>query len=96
MVGPLQDGVAFIVSSVDFCGTSSLNLSICEANCDEGTTVGFEDMPATYNGTIGKWELFFDTLQLSDGFYVVSVSAEDNLGHISTITVPIVSDSIRN
>ena len=93
MVGPLQDGVAFIVSSVDFCGTSSLNLSIREVNCDEGISVGFEDISATYNETSGKWELFFDTLQLPDGFYVVLVSAEDNLGHVSTITVPY---SIRN
>jgi len=89
----LQDGVTFIASSEDFCGTRSLNFSIREANGDQGISVGFEDMPATYNETTGKWELFFDTLQLPDGFYVVLVSAEDNLGHMSTITVPY---SIRN
>jgi hypothetical protein len=89
----LQDGVTFIALSTDPSGTHSLNFSIREANGDQGIPVGFEDMPATYNTTTGKWELFFNTLQLPDGFYIVIVSAEDNLGHIASITVPY---SIRN
>ena len=89
----LQDGVTFIASSIDASGTHSLNFSIREANGDQGIPVGFEDMPATYNTTTGKWEFFFDTLQLPDGFYIVIVSAEDNLGHTASITVPY---SIRN
>jgi hypothetical protein len=89
----LQDGVTFIALSTDLSGTHSLNFSIREANGDQGIPVGFEDMPATYNTTTGKWELFFNTLQLPDGFYIVIVSAEDNLGHIASITVPY---SIRN
>jgi hypothetical protein len=89
----LQDGVNLIALSTDPSGTHSLNFSIREANGDQGIPVGFEDMPATYNTTTGKWELFFNTLQLPDGFYIVIVSAEDNLGHIASITVPY---SIRN
>jgi uncharacterized repeat protein (TIGR01451 family) len=89
----LQDGVTFIALSTDLSGTRSLNFSIREANGDQGIPVGFEDMSAAYNTTTGKWELFFDTLQLPDGFYLVIVSAEDNLGHTASITVPY---SIRN
>ena len=89
----LQDGVTFIASSSDASGTYSLNFSIREADGDQGIPVGFEDMPATYNATTGKWELFFNTLQLPDGFYIVLVSAEDNLGHTASIPVPY---SIRN
>ena len=89
----LQDEVTFIALSTDLSGTHFLNFSIREANGDQGIPVGFEDIPATYNAITGKWEWFFDTLQLPDGFYIVLVSAEDNLGHTSSITVPY---SIRN
>jgi len=89
----LQDGVTFIALSTDASGTHSLNFSIREANGDQGIPVGFEDMPATYNTTTGKWELFFNTLQLPDGFYIALVSAQDNLEHTASILVPY---SIRN
>lgn len=89
----LQDGVTFIALSTDLSGTYSLNFSIREANGDQGTTVGFEDIPATHNAITGKWELFFNTLQLPDGFYTVLANAEDNLGHTASIAVPY---SIRN
>ena len=89
----LQDGVTFVALSTDASGTRSLNFSIREANGDQGIPVGFEDMPATYNTTTGKWELFFNTLQLPDGFYIALVSAQDNLEHTASILVPY---SIRN
>lgn len=89
----LQDGVTFIISAVDASGTSSMNFSIREADGGEGTPVGFEDLPAVYDAVTGKWTLFFDTLQLPDGYYIVIVKAEDNLGHTSSTTV---SYSIRN
>lgn len=90
----LQDGVTFIISAIDDgSGVSSVNFSIREANGGEGKPVGFEDLPVTYNATTGKWTLFFDTLQLPDGYYVVLVEAEDNLGNIGSTIVPY---SIRN
>ena len=90
----LQDGVTFIASAIDTgSGVSSLNFSIREANGGEGNPVGFEDLPATYDATSGKWTLFFDTLQLPDGYYVVLVKAEDNLGHVGSTMV---AYSIRN
>lgn len=90
----LQDGVTFIASAIDFgSGVFSLNFSIREANGGEGTPVGFEELPATYNATTGKWTLFFDTLQLPDGYYVVLVKAKDNLGNMDSVMVPY---SIRN
>jgi hypothetical protein len=89
----LQDGVTFIALSTDPSGTHSLNFSIREANGDQGIPVGFENIPATYNATTGRWNWSFNTLQLPDGFYIVLVSAEDNLGHTASILVPY---SIRN
>jgi len=90
----LQDGVTFAASAIDAgSGVISLNFSIREANGGDGIPVGFEDLPATYNAITGEWNLPFDTLQLPDGYYVVLVKAEDNLGHIGSIIVPY---SIRN
>lgn len=89
----LQDGVTFIASTNDLSGAYSLNFSIRESNGGQGIPVGFEDIPTTYNTATGKWELFFDTLQLPDGFYTALINAEDNLGHTASITVPY---SIRN
>jgi hypothetical protein len=90
----LQDGVPFVISVIDAgSGVSPVNLSIREANDGEGIPVGFEDLPATYNVTTGKWTLFFDTLQLPDGYYVVIVKSRDNLGNIGSVIIPY---SIRN
>ena len=55
--------------------------------------VGFEDIPATYDAITGRWNWYFNTLQLPDGYYIVLVNAKDNLGHTSSITVQY---SIRN
>ena len=90
----LQDGVTFIISAIDAgSGTSSVNFSIREANGDDGTPVGFEDLPAIYNAATGKWTLLFNTLQLPDGYYVVIAKAQDHLGHLGSTMV---SYSIRN
>ena len=89
----LQNGVAFIASASDSSGTHDLNFSIREANGDQGIPVGFEDIPATYDAITGRWNWYFNTLQLPDGYYIVLVNAEDNLGHTASTTVPY---SIRN
>jgi len=89
----LQDGVTFIASASDSSGTHGLNFSIREANGGQGIPVGFEDIPATYDAITGRWKWYFNTLQLPDGYYIVLVNAEDNLGHTASTTVPY---SIRN
>ena len=89
----LQNGVTFIASASDSSGTHSLNFSIREANGGQGIPVGFEDIPATYDAIAGRWNWYFNTLQLPDGYYIVLVNAEDNLGHATSTTVPY---SIRN
>jgi len=89
----LQDGVTFIASASDSSGTHGLNFSIREANGDQGIPVGLEDIPATYDAITGRWNWHFNTLQLPDGYYIVLVKAEDNLGHTTSTTVPY---SIRN
>jgi len=89
----LQDGVTFIASASDSSGTCDLSFSIREANGDQGIPVGFEDIPATYDAITGRWNWYFNTLQLPDGYYIVLVNAEDNLGHEGSTMV---SYSIRN
>jgi len=89
----LQDGVTFMISAIDASGTSSMNVSIREADDGDGTPVGFEDLPVIYDAVTGRWTLFFDTLQLPDGYYVIILEAKDNLGHTSSTTI---SYSIRN
>jgi parallel beta-helix repeat protein len=90
----LQDGVTFIVDVADArSGVSSVSISVREADGGEGRPVGFEDLPAIYDSTTGKWTLFFDTLQLPDGYYIIIVKAKDNLGNTCHITVQY---SIRN
>jgi len=89
----LQDGVTFVVSAIDASGVSSLTFSIREANNGEGVPIGFENLPATYNSITEEWTFPIDTLQFPDGYYVVLLEAEDNLGHTGSIMIPY---SIRN
>jgi PKD repeat protein len=90
----LQDGVTFEASAIDAeSGVSSVSFSIRDPNGGEGSPVGFDGLPATYNATTDKWTLPFDTLQLPDGYYIVLVKADDNLGHTGSKIVPY---SIRN
>jgi uncharacterized repeat protein (TIGR02543 family) len=90
----LQDGVTFVASATDGgSGVNAVTFSIREDDGSDGTPVGFEDIPATYDSGTGKWTLWFDTLQLPDGYYVVLVEATDGAGNVGSITVPY---SIRN
>ncbi len=90
----LQDGVAFMGSIVDSgSGVSSMCFSIREANGGDGIPIGFEDLPVTYNPSTGEWSFSFDTLLVLDGYYVLHIEAEDNLGNENSTIVPY---SIRN
>jgi hypothetical protein len=85
----LQGEVIFVISAVDVgSGVSSVSLSIREADGGEGKPIGFEDLPATYNATIDKWTLTFNTLQLPNGNYVIIIKAADNFGNTASITAP--------
>jgi squalene-hopene/tetraprenyl-beta-curcumene cyclase len=85
----LHGEVTYIISAVDVgSGVSSVSLSIREADGGEGKPIGFEDLPATYNATIDRWTLTFNTLQISDGNYVIIVKAADNVGNIASVTAP--------
>ena len=90
----LQDGVTFLGSIADAgSGVFSMSFSIREANDGEGTPIGFEDLPVSYNPNTGEWSFSFDTLLVPDGYYVLHIGAEDNLGNEASTTVPY---SIRN
>ena len=90
----LMDGVTFMGSVIDLgSGVSSMCFSIREANGDEGIPIGFEDLPVSYNPGTGEWSFSYDTLLVPDGYYVLYIEAEDNLGNEASKTVPY---SIRN
>ncbi len=91
----LQDGVTFMGTIVDSgSGVSSMCFSIREANGVEGTPIGFECLPVSYDPITGEWSFSFDTLLVPDGYYLLHIEAEDNLGNDETSkTVPY---SIRN
>ncbi len=90
----LQDGVTFMGSIVDSgSGVSSMCFSIRESNGDEGTPIGFECLPVSYDPITGEWSFSFDTLLVPDGNYSLHIEAEDNLGNETSTTVPY---SIRN
>jgi PKD repeat protein len=99
MVSPLsgyalQDGVTFIASAIDDgSGVAAVTFSIREADGGDGIPIGYDDIPAIQDPATGNWSLWFDTLQVPDGYYVVVVKATDNAGNIGSITVPY---SIRN
>ncbi len=90
----LQDGVTFMGSIVDSgSGVFSMSFSIREANDGGGTPIGYEDLPVSYDSNTGEWSFSFDTLLVPDGYYVLYIEAEDNLGNEASTTVPY---SIRN
>ena len=94
----LQDGVTFVASATDSeSGVNSVTFSIRDNDGGDGIPIGFEDIPAIQDPATGDWTLWFDTLQLPDGYYVVLVEAIDNAGNATSITDPYaVPYSIRN
>jgi hypothetical protein len=53
-----------------------------EPNSGDGTPIGYEDLPADFDGTSGKWEYELDTNQVSDGNYVILAKATDECNNI--------------
>jgi len=90
----LQDGVTFLGFITDSgSGVFSMSFAIREADGGDGIPVGFEDLPASYDPSTGEWSLLFDTLLVPDGYYVLHIEADDNLGNGASTTI---SYSIRN
>lgn len=90
----LMDGVTFMGSITDSgSGVCSMSFSIREENGDEGIPIGFEDLPISHDPTTGDWSFSFDTLLIPDGYYVLYIEAEDNLGNGASTAVPY---SVRN
>jgi len=87
----LQDGVTFKVSAWDLSAVDSVTFSI---QCVQGNVLSpeFESMPATLSPD-GTWELYFDTTQLPDGYYLFAANGTDVLGNTGTEAVEF---SIRN
>lgn len=90
----LQGGITFVASAIDSeSGVNSVAFSIREDNGGAGLPIGYEDLPAIQDPATGNWTLWFDTLVVPDGYYVVPVKAIDNAGNENSINVPY---SIRN
>ena len=91
----LQDGIVFTGKAEDLSGVICVNLTIREDDGANGLFIhdDFENMPAAYNEITKEWQLFFDTTELPDGFYLLIVESSDRFGLIG---VNITSFSIRN
>lgn len=90
----LQDGVTFLGSIIDSgSGVFSMSFSIREANDGDGIPIGLEDLLVSYDPSTGECSFSFDTLLVPDGYYILHIEAEDNLGNEASKTVPY---SIRN
>ncbi len=53
-----------------------------EPNSGDGKPIGYENLPADFNGTSGKWEYELDTSRVSDGNYVILAKATDECNNI--------------
>ncbi|TAK33575.1 MAG: hypothetical protein EPO21_12570 [Chloroflexota bacterium] len=74
----LQDGITLTATINDTTsGTIESFFSIRKDDGGEGTPIGFERLPATFNRATANWELAFDTTRLPDGFYVILLDARD-------------------
>jgi hypothetical protein len=81
----LQDGATLAATASDTSGVDAVYFYIREPNGAQGQVISpeFEDLPATFNSSAGKWEYNFDTLALPDGNYIVlakGVDTYDNEG----------------
>jgi PKD repeat protein len=92
----LQGGLTFTASANDAGSViQSVTFSIRRDNGGQGDVIGpeFEDIAGTHDDTTGYWSLFFNTLALPDGYYIVVVKAADLQGNIGSL---VVQYSIRN
>ncbi len=91
----LQDGIVFTGKAEDESRVIWVNLTIREDDGANGIFIhdDFENMPAIYNEITKEWQLFFDTTELLDGYYMLIVEASDIFDQIGLNTT---SFSIRN
>ncbi|MEN8127832.1 MAG: PKD domain-containing protein [Planctomycetota bacterium] len=90
----VQDGVTLQAQATDFSEVIMASFTLREQDGGNGTPVGFEDIPATYNSGTGLWEYLFDSTQLPDGYYQILATAVDESGNVGTSDI--VLFSIRN
>ncbi len=77
----VQDGITFTVEATDNCEVANVYLTLEATNGTDIIETILQDEPATYNGYTGKWELYYDTLQIDDGNYLLSATAVDGNGN---------------
>ena len=84
----LQDGILFSVDAYDFCGVVSVKITIQELYGDNSDLLILEHL-------IGNiWQLNYDTTQLPDGYYSLTIEAMDRFEHLTNSDPILVS--IRN
>ena len=77
----VQDGITFTVEATDNCEVADVHLTLQATNGTDIIETILQDEPATYNGSTGKWELYYDTLQIDDGNYLLSATAVEGNGN---------------
>lgn len=90
----IQDGATLVAEVTDQSSIDFVHFTIREADGNGGVIIGYENIPATQKAGTDSWELGFDSVQLLDGHYILSVKAVDEYGNEGTSSV--VPFSIRN
>ncbi len=77
----LQDGVTFEAVASDDTEIAEVYFCLREQNGGNGIPIGYEDLSSVFNDTTGRWEYDFETIQISDGYYVLLAKAVDVYGN---------------
>jgi hypothetical protein len=80
-----QDGVTFVATAEDNCEVDEVYFYLREPSGADGTPIGYDNLPATYNTKSENWEYNFDTTNLQDSYYVLMIKVVDGSGNESGV-----------
>ncbi|MBN2442648.1 MAG: lamin tail domain-containing protein [Spirochaetales bacterium] len=77
----VQDGITFTMDAYDNCELEGVYLTLHEIDGVSIISTILDDVPVSYNGSTGKWEYYFNTLDVEDGNYLLQAQARDMSGN---------------
>ena len=92
----LQDGstLAAAVTDNDSGVDDNVWFTLREDDGADGIAIGLERLEATFDTATGTWIRYFDTIQVPDGYYLITASAVDAAGNSAVSEA--VPFSVRN
>jgi hypothetical protein len=73
----VQDGITLAAEANSNNEVDALHFYIRESNDGNGIPIGYDALPAVFDGNDDQWKYYLDTTELSDGNYVVFAKAYD-------------------